>query len=218
MLVAKNLTDMITKLKENKNSKFNESIELAMQFISKKQPELIKKVLVMPFGIKKPFKIAVFSNSDEDLLLKLGATKVGVQSIINDIQEHGAHYYDIYLSKPEMMAKTELGSKIASIMPLLGKAGKAPDTKKNTITSNLPQVLKEIVNGQWNFIKTDRDGYIRLNIGKMDFQQQEIAENIRYIFQSLCQERVKNLTKCFMKSTMGPAIFFPKNLFVQNFS
>ena len=103
------------------------------------------------------------------------------------------------------------------MMPLLGRYGKVlgpkglmPNPKLGTVSPNPAKVIEEIKKGKANY-RTDKNGIVHVLVGKTDFSDKHIEENIKVILDTVIKLKpsavkgkyIQNFT---ISATMGPSI------------
>ena len=102
-------------------------------------------------------------------------------------------------------------------MPSLGKFGKIlgpkklmPNPKSGTVTNDVKKAVKELKACKIQF-RTEKTGIIHTGIGKLDFQENQLIENVRVVAKELIRLKPSGAKGIYMKkinlsSTMGPGI------------
>ncbi len=176
----KNLSDYIHTAK----AKFNESIDLCIKIglDPKKSDQVIKSSCILPNGSGKASAIAAFtSSSNSESLIASGAKYAGGEDLIEKIfskQIIPGKDFSLCLASPDMMVK------LGKIARILGPKGLMPNVKLGTVAEDLVNATKEAIKGRAE-LKTDKLGYIRLSIGRIDFEQDKIKSNLLAIYEAL---------------------------------
>jgi len=158
----------------------DETVELALQLnLDPRKPgQSLRGSLSLPHGNGKNFAVAVFTEDARlaELALQRGAVAAGGMSLIESIQggKTPISSFQRTLASPEMV------SQLSSIARLLGPRGLMPSPKLNTIipTDQLLDALAKQMSGTSNY-RTDKDGIIRLGIGKGSFGADKLLDNVR---------------------------------------
>ncbi|QJC29169.1 50S ribosomal protein L1 [Enterobacteriaceae endosymbiont of Plateumaris rustica] len=196
----------INKLKELSTVKFIESIDIAvlLGIDSKKSEQNIRNNIILPHGTGKNIKIAVFAYGNKAIEAKeAGADLIGMEDLVIKIKNNEKKI-DLVITIPEAM---HLVSKLA---PILGPRGIMPNPKLGTITENIKETIKKMKKGQIN-CRNDKNGIIHTNVGKINFDNYKIKENIEHIINTLKKHKpskVKGnfIKKIYISSTMGVSI------------
>ncbi|QJC34606.1 50S ribosomal protein L1 [Enterobacteriaceae endosymbiont of Donacia crassipes] len=201
----------IDKLKTLSKVKFIESIDVAiiLDIDPKKTEQNIRGIISLPYGTGKNIRIAVFADGKEAIQAKeLGIKLVGMNDLLIKIT-NGEKNFDIVISTPEAMnLVTKLG-------PILGPKGLMPNPKLGTITNDINKTIKKIRDGQINF-RNDKNGIIHTIIGKINFENKKIKENLKSLLKILKKYKpiqLKNnfFKKIYISSTMGISLNITKD-------
>ena len=102
-------------------------------------------------------------------------------------------------------------------MKLLGQLGRIlgpknlmPNPKEGTVTKNIAQAVEKAKKGQIRY-KIDKAGIIHTTVGRLDFEEQKLEENIKTLIDDLnkakpSSTKVKYMKNLTLSSTMGPGI------------
>lgn len=199
------LDEAIELVKKTSITKFDSSVEIHIRLgiDPNKSEQMIRGVLVLPFGTGKTKRVLVFTETKNKEVEEAGADIVGGEELIQKI-EKGFSDFDIVISTPEMM------SKIARLGKILGRRGLMPNPKNGTITEKPAELVKEIKKGRIEF-KTDPQGIIHQVVGRVSFDTNKLKENIEILIkeinnlkpQGIKGDYIKSITLC---TTMGPGI------------
>ena len=200
----KSLNQIIKELKNGSGVKFIESIDLSLKINLKKIKGLennLRTLIDLPHGNGKKIKIAVLC--DENKLAeakKSGADVVGSEDLLKKISDKDINF-DKLICTPSMM------SKIGKLGKILGPKGLMPNPKMGTVADNLADSVNRIKNKSIE-IKNDKDGNLSFSIGRKNFEENKILENIKNVFENLKKEKptvfnAENIKKVYLSSTMG---------------
>lgn len=204
---VKNVEEAVEILKSLKKPKFDESVEvhLVLNFDKKKNDHQLRFSLVLPHGIGKVSRIALFITKDrKEEAEKLKPEQIYTEEDISLISKEEKISFDIALATPKMMPY------IAKIARILGPKGLMPNPKNETVTDEIEKAVELVRKGKLN-IKSDASGCIHQTIGKLSQEQEKIAENYNILLEAVKKEisgksKDKPIKKIFITSTMGPAI------------
>ena len=199
-LIEKLLSDV----KKNCTTKFDESIDLSFQVNNKqKKGEVnIRTVVNLPGGTGKKVKVAVVCEDDKAQEAKdAGADIVGSDEFIDKIKA-GELYFEKLICTPGMMVK------LSKLGKVLGPKGLMPNPKLGSVSDNVKQAVTDAKSGQAE-IRNDKDGNIGVSIGKKSFHDDQLLKNYYTILDTLEKEK-GNLTlkgdlikNTFVTSSMG---------------
>ena len=195
--------DAIKILKENKYAKFNETLDVAINLgiDPNKTDQGIRGVTNLPKGTGKSIKIAVLTKGDKQTeAKKAGADLVGENELIESIAS-GKIAFDLLIASPDMMPS------VGKVAKILGPKGLMPNPKLGTVTQDIATAVKNAKSGQVQF-KNDKAGIVHAGIGKMNFDDNDLLENLKFFYTSINKSKPESVKGSFIKkvtiaSTMG---------------
>ena len=203
-LKADSFNNLLSFIKTNCTTKFDESVDLSLQINNKqKKSEVnIRTVINLPGGTGKKIKIAVVCEESKIQEAKeAGAEVVGGDEFIEKIKG-GDLNFEKLICTPGMMIK------LSKLGKVLGPKGLMPNPKLGTVTNDIQKAVKDAKSGQVE-IRNDKDGNIGLSIGKKSFKDEMLLKNYNAVIDALEKEK-SNLTikgnlvkQAFITSTMG---------------
>tara|TARA_B100002051_G_scaffold215461_1_gene207709 strand:- start:814 stop:1503 length:690 start_codon:yes stop_codon:yes gene_type:complete len=203
-LKADSFNNLLSLIKTNCTTKFDESVDLSLQINNKqKKSEVnIRTVINLPGGTGKKIKIAVVCEESKIQEAKeAGAEVVGGDEFIEKIKG-GDLNFEKLICTPGMMIK------LSKLGKVLGPKGLMPNPKLGTVTNDIQKAVKDAKSGQVE-IRNDKDGNIGLSIGKKSFKDEMLLKNYNAVIDALEKEK-SNLTikgnlvkQAFITSTMG---------------
>ncbi len=203
-LPPESLEKLLSIVKKNCTTKFDESVDLSFQINNKqKKNEInIRTVVNLPGGTGKKVKVAVVcEDSKEQEAKSAGADFVGGDDFIDRIK-NGELNFEKLISTPKMMIK------LSKLGKVLGPKGLMPNPKLGSVTENLKQAITDAKSGQAE-VRNDKDGNIGVSIGKKSFSDDKLIKNFNAILEILEKEKSNNTIKgeliksAFITSTMG---------------
>ena len=203
-LPAQTLDKLLSEVKKNCSTKFDESVDLSFQINHKqKKNEIsIRSVVNLPGGTGKKVKVAVVCEDTKSSEAKsAGADLVGGDEFIEKIKS-GELNFEKLICTPGMMIK------LSKLGKVLGPKGLMPNPKLGSVTENLKSAISDAKSGQVE-IRNDKDGNIGVSIGKKSFSDDKLIKNFNAILDSLEKEKSNNTVKgdliksAFITSTMG---------------
>jgi len=203
-LPANVIEKLISEIKKNCTTKFDESVDLSFQINNKqKKNEInIRTVVNLPGGTGKKVKVAVVCEDAKATEAKnAGADIVGGDDFIEKIKG-GEINFEKLICTPSMMIK------LSKLGKVLGPKGLMPNPKLGSVTENLKAAILDAKSGQAE-IRNDKDGNIGVSIGKKSFKDDQLIKNYNTILESLEKEKSNNTLKgdliksAFITSTMG---------------
>ncbi len=203
-LPATGIENLISTIKKNCTTKFDESVDLSFQINNKqKKNEInIRTVVNLPGGTGKKVKVAVVCEDSKASEAKsAGADIVGSDDFIEKIK-NGELNFEKLICTPAMMIK------LSKLGKILGPKGLMPNPKLGSVTENLKTAITDAKSGQAE-IRNDKDGNIGVSIGKKSFNDDQLIKNFNAIVDALEKEKNNNTVKgdlvksAFITSSMG---------------
>ena len=212
---AEVIEKLISTVKKNCTTKFEESIDLNLQINNKQKKNEInlRTIVNLPSGTGKKIKVAVVCEENKVQESKdAGADIVGGDDFIEKIK-NGNLDFEKLICTPGMMIK------LSKLGKILGPKGLMPNPKLGSVTNDLKKAISDAKAGQVE-IKNDKDGNIGLSLGKKSFSDDKILKNFNIVFETLEREKGNHKVKgeliknAFLTSTMGVSykIKLPKNI------
>ena len=203
-LASELIEKLLSNVKKNCTTKFDESIDLSFQVNNKqKKGEInIRTVVNLPGGTGKKVKVAVVCEDDKAQDAKdAGADIVGSDEFIDKIKA-GELDFEKLICTPGMMVK------LSKLGKVLGPKGLMPNPKLGSVSDDVKQAVTDAKSGQAE-IRNDKDGNIGVSIGKKSFHDDQLLKNYYTILDTLEKEK-GNLTlkgdlikNTFVTSSMG---------------
>jgi large subunit ribosomal protein L1 len=203
-LASEPIEKLLSDVKKNCTTKFDESIDLSFQVNNKqKKSEVnIRTVVNLPGGTGKKVKVAVVCEDDKAQEAKdAGADIVGSDEFIDKIKA-GELNFEKLICTPGMMVK------LSKLGKVLGPKGLMPNPKLGSVSDDVKQAVTDAKSGQAE-IRNDKDGNIGVSIGKKSFHDDQLLKNYYTILDTLEKEK-GNLTlkgdlikNTFITSSMG---------------
>ena len=203
-LKAEPINNLLSKVKENCTTKFDESLDINILINNKQKKNEInlRSMVNLPSGTGKKVKVAVVCEESKLKEAKdSGADLVGGDDLIEKIKNGEMNFEKLICSSSMMIKLSKLGK-------VLGPKGLMPNPKLGTVTDKIGEAVKNAKAGQVE-LKNDKDGNIGLSIGKKSFSDDKLIKNFNAVISSLEKEK-SNLTikgdlikSTYITSTMG---------------
>ena len=203
-LPSEKFEKVLSMVKSNCNTKFDESVDLSFRINNKQKKNEInlRTIVNLPGGTGKSIKVAVVCEENKvDDANKANADLIGGDDLIEKIK-NGDFDFEKLICTPSMMIK------LSKLGKVLGPKGLMPNPKLGTVTNDITKAVKEAKAGQVE-IRNDKDGNIGLSIGKKSFEDDKLIKNYNAVIDVLEKEK-SNLTikgdliiQAFITSTMG---------------
>ena len=204
------LEEAVKIIKENKIAKFDESVEVHIKtnIDAKKGDQQIRGTVDLPHGTGKSKIIVVITSTHTKDAKAAGADIVAGEEFIEKIKSGkaftGKDKFDILIATPEMMPK------LAPVAKILGPKGLMPNPKTETVTTKIKETVAALKKGKAAF-KNDNSGNIHQAAGKISFEENKLAENIKAFIAAVEKSKpaglkgklISNISIC---STMGVGI------------
>ena len=198
-----NPVEAIKILKNNTFAKFDETLEIAinLKINSEKTDQNIRGVINLPKGSGKSIRVAVMAKDDKaKQALAAGADIVGDEDLVQQVSS-GQINFDLLIATPDMMPV------IGKIGKILGPKGLMPNPKLGTVTQDVSTAVKNAKSGQVQY-KNDKAGIVHAGIGKLNFNEEDLLENIKAFYNSIHKNKPDSIKGSFIKkvtiaSTMG---------------
>ena len=211
---AYNMQEAFRIIKENSKVKFNESVDVSINLgiDAKKSDQNVRGSLVLPTGTGKSVKVAVFCEGDEAKAAKEnGADVIGMEDLAENIKK-GEINFDILIATPDTMKM------VGPLGQILGPKGLMPNPKTGTVSKDVAKAVKNAKSGQVQY-RTDKAGIIHCSIGKVDFSEQMLEENLSSLIAELnrvkpASAKGKYLQKISVSSSMGLSLNLDQALLV----
>jgi large subunit ribosomal protein L1 len=197
------VSDALTLVKECATAKFNESIDVSVRLgvDPKKSDQVVRGSVVLPAGIGKTVRVAVFASGEKAEQAKAaGADIIGMEDLAEKIKNDTISY-DTVIASPDTMRI------VGALGQILGPRGLMPNPKVGTVTNDLATAVKNAKAGQIQY-RTDKAGIIHATIGRRSFSDTELKSNLLALVDAL--NRAKPVTskgvylrRVSLSSTMG---------------
>ena len=193
-------------VKQIANSKFDESVDLAVRLgvDPRKADQMVRGVVSLPHGTGKDVRVLALVTPDkEDEATAAGADYVGLDEYLQKIKD-GWTDVDVIITMPSVMGK------LGPLGRVLGPRGLMPNPKTGTVTMDVAKAINEVKAGKIDF-KVDKSGIVHAPIGKASFDADKIAGNADELLQTLLKLKPSSSKGEYIKSiaissTMSPSI------------
>ena len=169
-----NVDEAIRLILENKKTKFDETIEIAMNLgvDPRHADQMVRGVISLPNGTGKSLRVAVFAKEGKaEEASAAGADLVGAEELAEKIQG-GEIEFDRCIATPDMMAV------VGKLGKVLGPKGLMPNPKLGSVTPNVAEAVRAAKGGQIEF-RVEKAGIVHAGVGKTSFAQEALVENVK---------------------------------------
>lgn len=185
--------------------KFTESVDLAvhLNLDTKKADQQFRGNFALPHGTGRTVRVLAFVDDGDKIqaALAAGAVKAGGEALVDEVA-NGFMDFDVAISTPKMMRF------VGKLGKVLGPRGLMPSPKSGTVADDIASAVKEFKGGKIEY-RSDAAGNVQISVGKTDFDEVKLTENISTFLQHVAEHRpssvkgefIKNIT---LSSTMGP--------------
>jgi len=200
------LSDAINLVKECATAKFDEAIDVSIQLgvDAKKSDQVVRGAVVMPNGIGKTKRVAVFAQGAKAEEAKAaGADVVGMEDLAERVKA-GDMPFDVVIASPDTMRI------VGTLGQILGPRGLMPNPKVGTVTPDVATAVKNAKAGQVQY-RTDKSGIIHATIGRKSFSDADLKANLLALIDALNKAKPASskgvyLRKIALSSTMGAGV------------
>jgi large subunit ribosomal protein L1 len=200
------IDDALKLVKEFASSKFNESVDAAVNLgiDASKSDQQVRGSTVMPHGIGKSVRVAVFtSGKNADAAKAAGADLVGLDDLAAQVKA-GQINFDVVVASPDAMRV------VGQLGQILGPRGLMPNPKVGTVTPDVAGAVKNAKAGQVRY-RVDKAGIVHCTIGKAAFEANALKDNLNALIADLqkakpASSKGQYLKRVTLSSTMGPGV------------
>ncbi len=188
-------------------AKYDETVEFHCHLgvDPRKADQQIRSSLVLPNGSGKSVSVLVIADGQEAEDAKAaGADYVGVEDMVEKIQNENWLDFDVVIATPAMM------SKLGKVAKILGPRGLMPNPKVGTVTKEVANAVKEVKGGRIEY-RTDKLANLHFIVGKRSFASDKLQENILACVSAVLKDKPQSLKGEFIKSmsvcsTISPGV------------
>jgi large subunit ribosomal protein L1 len=193
-------------VKEFASAKFNESVDVAVNLgiDATKSDQQVRGSTVMPHGIGKTVRVAVFtSGKNQEAAKAAGADIVGLEDLAEKVKA-GEFNFDVVIASPDAMRV------VGQLGQILGPRGLMPNPKVGTVSPDVANAVKNAKSGQVRY-RVDKAGIVHCTIGKSKFEPVALRENLQALVADLQKAKPASSKGIYVKritlsSTMGPGV------------
>lgn len=202
-----NAEDAVKLLKEKKNSKFDETVEIHFKLgiNPKLNDQQVRSTVSLPGGTGKTVRVAVVAKGEKlEEAKNAGADVYGAEDLVAKIGE-GFLEFDKLVATPDAMGM------LSKMGKMLGPRGLMPNPKDGTVTTEIGKAIKDLKAGKVSFRAEKDGGVVQLPVGKISFADERLLQNIAAVFDQIVKVKpptVKGtyIRSVYLSSTMGPGL------------
>ena len=200
------LADAIKMVKERATSKFDETVEIAINLgvDPRHADQMVRGVVTLPNGTGRTLRVGVFARGAKAEEAKAaGADVVGAEDLVEKVQG-GQIDFDRCIATPDMMGL------VGRLGKVLGPRGLMPNPKLGTVTMAVGDAVKAAKGGQVQF-RAEKAGIVHAGVGKASFSEEALVANIKAMVDAINKAKPTGskgtyLQKVSLSSTMGPGV------------
>ncbi|MFM7160986.1 MAG: 50S ribosomal protein L1 [Planctomycetaceae bacterium] len=189
-----------------KKCRFDQTVELSVRLgIDPKQPDqMVRGSLVLPHGIGKSKRVAVFAQGENaELARRAGADEVGAADLAEKIKG-GWTDFDVAIATPDMMGV------VGPLGRVLGPRGLMPSPRAGTVTTDVSNTVREYKAGKIEF-KADDTGIVHAVVGKLSFEEGQLVDNVESLLKFIRSLKPSSSKGVYVRSvtlsaTMSPGV------------
>jgi large subunit ribosomal protein L1 len=169
-----------------------------------KSDQQVRGSTVMPHGIGKSVRVAVFtSGKNQDAAKAAGADLVGLEDLAAQVKA-GQINFDVVIASPDAMRV------VGQLGQILGPRGLMPNPKVGTVTPDVATAVRNAKAGQVRY-RVDKAGIVHCPIGRAAFEVGALKDNLLALIGDLQKAKPAASKGVYLKrvtvsSTMGPGI------------
>ena len=200
------IAEAIALLKELATAKFRESVDVAVNLgiDARKSDQNVRGATVLPNGTGRDVRVAVFTQGvNADKAKEAGADIVGMEDLAEQVKA-GNMDFDVVIATPDAMRV------VGQLGQILGPRGLMPNPKVGTVTPDVVTAVNNAKAGQIRY-RNDKNGIIHTTIGKADFDDAKLQENLESLLEALKKAKPANakgqyIKKISVSTTMGAGV------------
>jgi len=200
------VNEAIALLKELATAKFTESVDVSVNLgiDARKSDQNVRGATVLPNGTGRDVRVAVFTSGDNVEKAKAaGADLVGMEDLAEQVKK-GEMNFDVVIATPDAMRV------VGQLGQVLGPRGLMPNPKTGTVTPDVETAVKNAKAGQVRY-RNDKNGIIHCTIGRVDFEDAKLKENLEALLAALKKAKPANAKGSYIKrvalsTTMGAGV------------
>ena len=200
------INEAVSLLKEFATANFRESVDVAVNLgiDARKSDQNVRGAAVLPNGTGREVRVAVFTQgANAEKAKEAGADVVGMEDLAEQVKA-GEMNFDVVIASPDAMRV------VGQLGQILGPRGLMPNPKVGTVTPDVAGAVKNAKSGQVRY-RNDKNGIIHTTIGKADFEDAKLQENLESLLEALKKAKPANakgqyIKKISVSTTMGAGV------------
>ncbi|GAA6205148.1 MULTISPECIES: 50S ribosomal protein L1 [Thalassotalea] len=200
------INEALALLKEFATAKFRESVDVAINLgiDARKSDQNVRGATVLPNGTGRDVRVAVFTQgANAEKATAAGADVVGMDDLAEQVKA-GNMDFDVVIATPDAMRV------VGQLGQILGPRGLMPNPKVGTVTPDVTTAVNNAKAGQIRY-RNDKNGIIHTTIGKADFDDAKLQQNLEALLEALKKAKPANakgqyIKKISVSTTMGAGV------------
>src|SRR6202522_4485689 len=200
------LAEAIKMVKERAKSKFDETVEIAINLgvDPRHADQTVRGVVTLPNGTGRSLRVGVFARGAKaDEAKAAGADVVGAEDLVEKVQG-GQIDFDRCIATPDMMPL------VGRLGKVLGPRGMMPNPKIGTVTMDVATAVRGAKGGSVEF-RVEKAGIVQAGVGKASFNEDAIIANVKAFIDSVLKAKPTGakghyVKKISISSSMGPGV------------
>src|SRR5215216_5189306 len=200
------LDEAIKMVKERATSKFDETVEIAINLgvDPRHADQMVRGVVTLPNGTGRTLRVGVFARGAKAEEAKAaGADVVGAEDLVEKVQG-GQIDFDRCIATPDMMPL------VGRLGKVLGPRGMMPNPKIGTVTMDVATAVAGAKGGSVEF-RVEKAGIVQAGVGKASFPAEKLVENIKAFADAVAKAKPPGakghyINRVAISSTMGPGV------------
>ncbi len=200
------IDEAVKLVKERAKSKFDETIEIAMNLgvDPRHADQMVRGVVSLPNGTGRSQRVAVFARGPKaDEAKAAGADVVGAEDLVAEVQG-GKIDFDRVIATPDLMPL------VGRLGKVLGPRGMMPNPKVGTVTMDVATAVRGAKGGSVEF-RVEKAGIVQAGVGKASFSAEKLVENIKAFADAVNKAKPQGakgtyINRVAISSTMGPGV------------
>jgi large subunit ribosomal protein L1 len=198
--------DALGLVKKFPGARFDETVDMSLRLgvDPKHADQMVRGAIVLPHGIGKAVRVAVFAKGEKDREARdAGADVVGAEDLVERIQG-GWMEFDSAIATPDLMGQ------VGRLGKVLGPRGLMPNPKLGTVTFDVGRAVRDAKAGKVEF-RVDKAGNIHVPVGRKSFSLEHLAANAMALLEAIVRAKPsaskgQYLRSITLSSTMGPGV------------
>src|SRR5216117_2908386 len=200
------LEEAVRIIKEMPGAKFDESVDISFRLgvDPKHADQMVRGAVVLPHGIGKTVRVAVFAKGDKEREAReAGPDVIGAEDLVERVQG-GWMEFDTAVATPDLMGQ------VGRLGKVLGPRGLMPNPKLGTVTFDVGRAVREAKAGKVEF-RVDKAGNVHAPAGKRSFPVEHLADNANAVIEAVMRAKPAAAKGTYLRSltvstTMGPGV------------